>query len=94
MAKSAVVTASGAVKATSGGRIYVVNVTKPGTGSASWTIYDNPSAASGTILAQGDGLASMAFPLHDGNGGGAVATSGIYVALAGTTNPTVVISYE
>ena len=90
MAKTSVVTASGVVKNTGGGVIYAIHVTKPGTGASSITIYDN-TAASGTILWQGDGLNSMGYVFGEP---GVASTQGIYVAVAGTTAPTVVVSYD
>jgi len=77
-----------------GGQLYHVHITKAGTGASSVTIYDNPSAASGTILWQGDGLTSQDFDCTNGSGVGMVASTGIYLALAGTTAPTVGISYD
>lgn len=85
--------ASGVIKAGSG-QIYHIHVTKVGTGASSVTIYDNPSAASGTILWQGDGLGSQDFDCTNGSGTGTPATNGLYIALAGTTAPTVVVSYD
>lgn len=83
------VTTTTAALSTSHGQLYKVNVTKVGTGASSITIYDNPSAASGNILFQGDGLAQASFDLTDGNGNGAVFSTGLYCVLAGTTAPTV-----
>lgn len=92
MAKSLPLTASGVVKGGSG-LVYGVNVTKVGTGASAWTLYDNPSAASGTVLAQGDGLTAQSFSLQSPTSG-TLANTGLYLALAGTTAPTVVVVYE
>ena len=88
MARHKVMTATGAVT-TKPGSLYKVNVTKVGTGASSITIYDNASAASGDILFQGDGLAQASFDLTDGAGNGSMFSKGVYIALAGTTLPTV-----
>jgi len=90
MAKSTVLTASGSVSPKPS-FLFQVNVTKVATGAGSVIIYDNPSAASGPILFQGDGLTQQGFQMSNGKGGGINATNGIYCALAGTTNATVVI---
>lgn len=89
MARPKVHTANSSASVSSG-YLYRVNVTKVGTGASSITIYDNPSAASGAILFQGDGLAQTCFDLTDGNGNGTPFSTGVYVALAGTTVPTVI----
>jgi len=88
MARHKVATANVSASTTSG-YLFKVNVTKVGTGASSITIYDNPSAASGSILFQGDGLAQGSFDLTDGAGNGAAFSTGLYIALAGTTVPTV-----
>lgn len=88
MARHKVLTATAAAT-TSSGYLYKVNVSKVGTGASAITIYDNPSAAAGNILFQGDGLAQCSFDLTDGNGNGAPFATGLYVVLAGTTTPTV-----
>jgi len=93
MTKSSVVTASGAVETTSS-TVHSVNITKVATGTGSVIIYDNPSAASGNIIFQGDGLSEMSYPLGNFTGGGVGCVSGIYVALGGTTKATVVVIYE
>lgn len=93
MAKSIVLTASGAIKAAPG-QLFKVNITKVATGAGSVIIYDNPSAASGTVLFNGDGLAQASFILDDGAGTGVKSATGLYCALAGTTNATVVVSYD
>lgn len=93
MIQAKTLTASGVVSNVSGS-VHSVNITKVGTGTSSVTVYDNASAASGDIIFQGDGLTEMSYPLGNFAGGGVIASQGIYVALAGTTNPTVVISFE
>lgn len=94
MAKSFVATTSGAIKGTAGpGRLYAVNVTKVGTGASSITIYDN-TAGSGTVVFQGDGLSQGSFTLAGEGGDGVTLGTGLFIALAGTTNPTVVVSYD
>lgn len=93
MAKTTSLVASGAVKVGTG-ELHSIAITKVGTGVASWTIYDNPSAASGTIIAQGDGQAQVSVPMGDGHGTGSIFTTGLYIALAGTTNPTIVVTYD
>lgn len=93
MIKSAVVTSSGVVENVSC-TVHVVNVTKVGTGSSSINIYDNSSAASGNLIFSGDGLSEQSFSLGNFAGGGVIASQGVYVELAGTTTPTVVITYE
>ena len=94
MAKSFVATTSGAIKGSTGtGKLYQVNVTKVGTGASSITIYDN-TAGSGTILFQGDGLSQACFNMTGENGSGVQLSTGLFIALAGTTNPTVVVSYD
>lgn len=84
---------SGVVKAGSG-QIYHIHITKVGTGASSVTIYDNPAAAAGNIIWTGDGLTETDFDMTNGSGQGSPASTGIYVALAGTANPTVSISYD
>lgn len=84
---------SGVVKAASG-QIYHIHITKTGTGASSVTVYDNPTAAAGNILWQGDGLNSQDFDCTNGSGTGTTAATGIYVAVAGTTSPTVIVSYD
>jgi len=95
MAKTAIVTASGVVSATSG-EVYSIAVTKAGSGtSPTVQIWDNPTTNSGRKIFEGDGLAVMNYTLHDGAGGGAAATQGIYVVTsAGTTVPEVVVVYD
>lgn len=92
MANSLTLLASGVVK---GGAalLYQVNVTKAGTGASSWTVYDNPSAASGRILAQGDGLTTQSFSFQGPIMGTAAAT-GLYLSLAGTTVPTITVTFD
>lgn len=92
MANTLVLTASGVVKAGSGS-LYAVNVTKAGTGASAVTVYDNASTNSGNKLFDGDGLSQQSFQMQ-GPTRGVNASQGIYVALAGTTAPTVVVVYE
>lgn len=93
MAKSKTFTASGVIKAGQG-EIYQVNVTKVATGIGVVQVYDNPSAASGTLLFDGDGLTEQSFPLHDGGGNGSIAAVGLYLSLGGTTNASVTVVYD
>lgn len=93
MAKTAVLTASGVVKAIPG-EVYAVNVTKVATGTGVVRLWDNPSAASGGKLYEGDGLAQGSFQIGDGANAGAFFSQGIYCELGGTTNATVVIVYD
>lgn len=95
MAKSAVLTASGVVKAVSG-KIYKVNITKAASGtSPTVQVFDNATTNSGTKLFEGDGLAVQCYDLTDGGGGGTVATQGLYVVTsAGTSAAEVVIVYD
>lgn len=93
MARTQVITASASASA-SHGQLYKVNVTKVGTGASSFTIYDNPSAASGRVIFQGDGLSQGCFDLSDGNGNGTVFSTGLYVSVAGTTAPTVSVVFN
>jgi hypothetical protein len=92
MAKTVVLTASGVIKAGSG-KLFTVNITSPATGAGSVIIYDNPSAASGTQLFNGNGLTTQSFNMQS-PGEGVTASTGMYCALAGTTNATVVAVYE
>jgi hypothetical protein len=91
MARTAVLTATGVIKA-GAGQMFMINVTKAATGAGSITIYDNPSAASGAVLFQGDGLVQQCF--MTGTDEGAVCSQGMYCVLAGTTNATLVVIYE
>lgn len=95
MVKSKVLTASGAVETVSS-TVHVINITSAASGtSPSVIVYDNPSAASGNIIFQGDGKTEMSYVMGDFAGGGTTCVSGIYVATtAGTTAATVVITYE
>jgi hypothetical protein len=93
MIKSSVVTASGVVENVSG-TLHTVNITKVATGSGSVKIYDNATTNSGNVLFQGDGLAAMSYPLGNFAGGGVGYTQGLYIELAGSTNATVVVTYE
>ena len=91
MAKSLALTASGQILGGSG-TVYQVNVTKVGTGASSWILYDN-TTNSGRVLAQGDGLSEQSFSLQ-GPLEGTICNVGCYLALAGTTNPTITVTYE
>jgi hypothetical protein len=93
MIKSTVMTTSGVVENVSC-TLHTVNVTKPATGSGTIDIYDNKSAASGNKVFSGDGLAEMSYPLGNFAGGGVICSQGIYVNLGGSTNATVVVTYE
>jgi len=92
MAKPIVMTASGIVKAGSGS-LWSINITKTATGASIVRIWDNPSAASGTKLFEGDGLTEQCFSMQS-VGDGSKATQGLYCELAGTTNATVVVVYD
>jgi len=95
MAKVAIVTATGVASATSGS-LYRVNITKVATGTTPTVqVWDNPSAASGRKLFEGDGLSQQSFDMTDGNGGATVATQGLWVVTsAGTSAAEVVIVYD
>lgn len=93
MIKSAVVTVSGVVENVSC-VLHAVHVTTPGSGSSTFTVYDNATSAAGKVAIQGDGVTEMSYGMGDYAGGGTGMTQGIYVALAGTTKPTVVVTYE
>lgn len=93
MAKTAVLTASGVIKANSG-ELYTINVTKVATGAGVVRVWDSPSTTSGTKLFEGDGLAQGSFNLGDPANTGAIATQGLYLELGGTTNATVVVVYD
>ena len=86
-------TASGVVKGQSG-QLYHIHITHVGTGASGITIYDNPSAAAGNIIWQGDGLNAQDYDMTNGSGTGSPAATGIFIALAGTTAPWVNISYD
>lgn len=92
MTRTSVLTSSGLVKNGSG-QVYSVQITKVATGTGTVDVYDN-TTNSGTKIWSGDGLSEGSFDLSDSNGTGAVATQGIYVALGGTTNATVVVVYQ
>lgn len=90
MAKAAIITASGAVKA-GAGTIEAVNIVKAGDATATVIVYDNPSAASGTILFQATGVISGSFIQGLS---GVVAATGIYCAVTGSTVPQVQVIYQ
>ena len=84
---------SGPIKAASG-QIYHIHITKVGTGASNVTLYDNPAAAAGNIIWTGDGLNYQDFDMTNGSCTGSPGATGIYLALGGTTNPTVNVSYD
>ncbi len=92
MANTVTLVASGVVKA-GAAELYQVNVTKVGTGSSAWTLYDNASAGSGRVLGQGDGLTDQGFSFQ-GPKNGTTANNGLFLVVAGTTNPTVTVSFD
>lgn len=93
MTKSTVISATGVITDVSGS-LHNVNVTIVGTGASSITIYDNATTNSGNIIFQGDGLAEQNFNMGNGAGEGSIFSQGMYIVLAGTIKPTVVVTYE
>lgn len=68
-----------------GGYLCSIDIDPPASGSATLIIYDNPSAASGTVLSRMTvqaGQNSINVNLNAPQ----IANSGIYAALTGTTN--------
>lgn len=90
MAKSTFITASGIVRPTGGGYIHSVNICKAGSADAVVTVYDN-NTASGTKLIEISGAVTGTFILSPNNEFVTYA-NGLYVAISGTTAPTVQVS--
>jgi hypothetical protein len=97
MAKSFIQAANSAGVAVKAGNGYlqIVNVTKAGSADTAVTIYDNPTAASGTVLYQGSGGFVGSFLQTSATGTpGQPAAAGMFIVTSGTTPATYQIIYE
>ena len=91
MAKANTYTASTVVKPMSG-NLYGVNITKAGSADATFSIFDNPTTNTGTKLFDGAGAVTGSFLA--GAQEGIVATTGMYIAIAGTTAPIIQVIWS
>ena len=73
------------------GYLCSIDILPPASGNASLKIYDNASAASGTILWEGQ-VQTGGNSLHMQFGQAVYAAKGIYASLTGTT--TIVVRYQ
>lgn len=79
-------TQTSAVAATGPGTLWIVNITGPGSGSSTVTIYDSLTAT-GTVLFNGDGATEMNYQMAPGGDQGLNFKNGLYISLAGSTKP-------
>lgn len=75
------------------GRLRGANLFGDGTNSCTLTIYDNASAASGTVLAKLQLQAAGNVDELDGSYS-IVATKGIYASLSGSGSPSFIVYFE
>ena len=88
------VTAATPIKAGTG-YLQIVNITAPGDAASVVTIYDNPTAAAGTVLFQGGGGTTGSYIQTAGvSTPGVPASTGLTISIAGTTSPKVQVVYE
>jgi hypothetical protein len=88
MARSLYLAASGVVQA-SAGELVRIQISKVGSADSSVIVYDNPAAASGTVIARYDGAIAGPFFDFTADGENTPFSTGCYIALAGTTVPAV-----